>query len=271
MLEHFETYLRAIRGFSENTIRAYMNDLHTFARWANEHSDIAKWRDVDRADIDAFLQYQQECGYKAATTNRQLSSIASLFRYFKRQGYDVENPCQYESRRKQPKTIPATIPVKQLANAYRHAVGVRKTMLGLLASTGIRIQELLDMKWEDIDFEANTIRISGKGAKERLVTCEEYILADLRHTHEHLKPCGKMFFVSQRKARYMIYETLQPYCHASQLNPHSIRHTFATELAKHGENAMTISKVLGHSKIETAQKYVDMSQLSTPRKGICLT
>lgn len=271
MIEEFATYLRAVRGFSENTIRAYSNDLATFAKWAKEHSNITKWRDIERDDIDMFLQYQQEHGYKPATTNRQLSAIASLFRYFKRQGYDVKNPCQYESRRKQGKTIPSTISPVQLANAYRHAVGVRKTMLGIFATTGIRIQELLDMKWEDIDFDANTILINGKGNKQRLVSTEPFVLADLKNTHETWKAQGKMFYLSQRKVRYMIYETLQPYCHARQLSPHAIRHTFATELAKHGENAMTIAKILGHSKIETSQKYVDMTQLSTPRKGICLT
>ena len=74
MIEEFATYLRAVRGFSENTIRAYSNDLATFAKWAKEHSDIAKWRDIERDDIDMFLQYQQEHGYKPATTNRQLSA-----------------------------------------------------------------------------------------------------------------------------------------------------------------------------------------------------
>lgn len=271
MIQDFLIYLRSIRGYSENTIRAYKNDLQVFLTWAKENSNIAKWRDITREHIDAFLEYQQEHGYKPTTTNRQLAAIASLFRYFQRQGYEVTNPCQYESRRKQARTIPSTIPVKQLANAYRHAVGVRKTMLGLLATTGIRIQEMLDMQWEDIDFDSNTIKINGKGSKERVVRTEDYILSDLKRTHEMLKPHGKMFYISQRKARYMIYEALLPYCRCSQLNPHAIRHTFATELAKNGENAITISKILGHSKIETSQKYVDMSQLSQTHRGVCLT
>lgn len=270
MLEKFAQYLRAVRGYSENTIRAYSNDLRSFAQWAKVHKPEAKWSTISREDIDAYLAHQQEQGMKATTTNRQLSAIASLYRYFQRQGWLNANPCQYESRRKQEKTVPATIPAKQLAMAYKKAQGLKKTILGILCTTGIRIQELLDMKWEDIDFSENTIRIMGKGSKERIVTTEPFVLSQLKQQHERFNPSGKMFWISQRTARYLVYEALEPYCHSSQLNPHAIRHTFATELAKQGENAMTISKILGHSHIETSQKYVDMNQLNKSHKGIII-
>lgn len=270
MIQEFITYLRAVRGYSENTCRSYKNDLQTYARWARENTNQARWSETTREQIDKFLEYQLGQGYKPTTTNRQLAAIASLFRYFQRQGYDIQNPCEYESRRKQAKTIPATIPTKQLAQAYRHAAGVRKTILGLLCTTGIRLQELLDLTWEDIDFDSNIIRINGKGNKERIVTTEAWALSELKQTYLTINPHGKMFFLSQRKVRYMIYETLKPYCKGTQLNPHAIRHTFATELARQGENCMTIAKILGHNKIETSQKYVDMTQLSKTHPGIIL-
>lgn len=265
MIRQFEEYLRAIRGYSENTIRAYSADLRSFARWANENLEDARWSTITRDDIDKFLKYQYAAGLKPATTNRQLASISGIYKYFQRQGLIVTNPCQYESRRKLAQTLPTTISPTEIAQAYKRAHGVRKTMLGILATTGIRIQELLDLNFEDIDFENNTLHITGKGSKERIVATDARILETLRGLKREFDASGKIFYVSQRKARYMIYETLSAFCSGKNLNPHSIRHTFATELAKSGENTAAIAKILGHSHIETSQKYINMAELPKAR------
>lgn len=271
MIQEFINYLRAIRGYSENTTRAYSADLRSFAQWARENTNIGRWRDVTRDDIDKFLTYQQQQGLKASTTNRQLAAISSLYRYAQRQGLTTTNPCQYESRRKLPKTIPATLKPEQIARAYNRAQGARKTMLGILATTGIRIQEMLDLQFEDIDFETSQLHIKGKGSKERIVSSTPEVLQRLAAVKRDLNAKGRIFWISQRQARYMIYDTLQPYCSSTHLNPHTIRHTFATELAKAGENTAAISKILGHAHIETSQKYINMAEIPTAHKGICLT
>ena len=270
MIQEFTNYLRSIRGYSENTIRAYSADLRSFAQWAREHTDIAKWRDVTRDHLDMYITSQAERGIRPSTTNRQLSAISSLFRYAQRQGIECDNPCQYESRRKLAQTIPATLSPEQIARAYHKAKGNRKTMLGLLATTGIRIQEMLDLQFDDIDFENSTLHIKGKGSKDRLVSTDPRILETLKGLKEHSGAWGKIFYVSQRKARYMIYDTLAPYCQSKHLNPHTIRHTFATELAKAGENTAAIAKILGHSHIETSQKYINMAQITNRHTGIIL-
>lgn len=271
MLEQFLNYLRAIRGYSENTIKAYACDLQAFAGWMKENNPNARWSTITREDIDKYITHRYESGLKASSTNRQLAAISSLYRYFQREGLIIDNPCKYESRRKQAKTIPAVLQTSQLITAYQQAQGARKTMLGLLASTGIRIQEMLDLTWEDIDFNESSIRIMGKGAKQRMVHTTKEILSDLHKLYLLTRPSGHLFHLTQRQARYMIYEALSPYCQSSHLNPHTIRHTFATELAKDGENIATIAKILGHNHIETSQKYINLAEIPTPRKGICLT
>ena len=270
MIHEFEIYLRSIRGYSENTISAYSKDLHIFARWARQANRQAAWSKVTRDDIDAFLQHQQAAGLSPATTNRQLAAISSLYNYFQRQGYEVANPCKYESRRKVAVKVPTTIPTSQLIEAYKHAQGAAKTMLGILATTGIRIQELLDIKFEDINVEDSSCIIKGKGAKERIVTIPSYILDDIISNSVSQEPSAHIFNLTQRAARHIIYQTLSPYCTARQLSPHAIRHTYATNLAKHGENVTTIAKSLGHSHIETSQKYIDMMQIQQPSMGINL-
>lgn len=271
MIQEFATYLRNIRGYSENTIRNYTKDLISFANWAISHRADARWSNIRREDIDAYLTAMTEKGLKATTTNRHLSSISSLYKWMQRNGLETENPCRYESRKKVPSTIPTTIPANNLAKAYTKAQGVSKTMLGILATTGIRIQEMLDLTWADINFENCTLHIKGKGTKERLVTTEPEVLQKLRDVRQYASTNMKLFYISQRTARYMIYQTLAPYCKPYHCNPHTIRHTFATELAKKGNNCTTIAKILGHSHLETSQKYINMAEMSIAHKSTLLT
>ena len=271
MINEFVIYLRCVRGYSENTIRAYAADLQRYARWAKENNQSARWSTTTREDLDRYLEHCSKQELSVSTTNRQLSAISALYRFMQRNGLDVENPCKYESRKKQGQTLPATINPKQLCKAYNRAHGIGKVMLGLLITTGIRIQELLDLTYEDIDFENCTLRIMGKGSKERIVRTEPEALKTLHGLVIDLKASGRIFYMSQRKARSMIYDMLQPYCKGAALNPHAIRHTFATELAKAGESTTTIAKMLGHAHIETSQKYINMAEIPTTHKGISLT
>ena len=265
MINEYRNYLLKVKGYSYNTTQSYIKDISAFATWAKQHKEDARWSTIERADIDAYIIQQYDEGKKPATTNRQLSAISSLYRYFQREGLEVDNPCKYESRRKVGESIPNTISPKELSCAYHNSQGAAKFMIGLLATTGIRLQEMLDLKWEDINFEENSLRIHGKGNKERKVYTTEEVLAEAKQAKKYCIPTNKMFFISQRNARTIIWEALKPFSKAKQLSPHAIRHTYATELAKKGENVVTISKILGHSSIKTTQKYIDMSQVEIQR------
>lgn len=263
MIQQFVTYIRDIKGYSEQTATAYEADIRHFARWAQRNINEARWSTIKRADLDKYISEMSQAGLAPATTNRRLSSISAFYNYLRREGRINYNPTQYESRRKQAQTIPNTIPIEDIRKAYENALGVTKLMIGILATTGIRIQELLDTEWQDIDFGESTIRVRGKGGKERKVYTTAKILAPLKAVAELRKQTGRLFYIDQRQARYMIYEALKAYSTARQLSPHAIRHTVATQLAKEGANAMTIAKILGHSKLETTQKYVNMAQVTT--------
>lgn len=271
MIQEFQNYLRSIRGYSENTVKAYGNDLREFARWAKENTDQPRWSAFTREDIDRFLTHQYGKGLKPSTTNRQISAISSIYNYMMREGMTNTNPAKYESRRKQPQTLPATIPVSAIQKAYAKAQGATKTMLGLLATTGMRLQEMLDLRWQDVDFENNELHITGKGSKERIVKTDAEVLEKLSQASKYARPEMRLFYIGQRRCRYLIYEALKPYSNSRALNPHAIRHTFATELAKNGESTTTIAKILGHAHIETSQKYINMAEIPATQRGICLT
>lgn len=260
MITNYINYLRVIRNYSDNTIAGYQKDLCAFSKWAKAHLDHAQWSKITRSDIDEYVTYLVQQGMAPASTNRKLSAISGLYYYMRREGYEVENPCKYESRRKISKSLPNTINELQLREAYKHAEGVTKFFIGILSTTGIRIQEMLDLTWEDIDFAECSLRIRGKGAKERIVYTTSEVLEQVSHVKRECDAHGKMFLIGQRIARHMIYDALRPYCDAKQLSPHAIRHTFATHLAKTGANVSQIGTLLGHEHLETTQVYIDMTQ-----------
>lgn len=261
MLTRFENYLKNIKGYSERTTSEYLKDLKGFTRWVKANKEGARWSTLTRQDIDDYITYRANNGIQPATTNRELASISALYRYFIREGLLTSNPCRYQSRRKQPKRLPNTIPAKDLKAAYDNSFGLVHVWLGLLATTGIRISELLALRWEDIDFKACSLEIMGKGAKERIVFTSPEYLELMRQAYERHPAEGRIFNYDQRDARYMIWQSLKPYSRAKQLSPHAIRHTFATNLAGNGVNVVTIASILGHNQIDTTQKYIDMAQM----------
>ena len=261
MIKEFRQYLQFVKNYSNATVAGYCRDIKHFSRWAQQHIDDARWSTITRDDIDAYVTWRAENGKAPETTNRELSSISALYKYMRRQGLKVENPCKYESRRKLTETMPNTIPYNDLEKAYDKACGATRFLLGLLITTGMRIGEVLAMEWEDVDFSSGRIKVHGKGARERIVVTSQEVLTVAAEAHAVAHPTGKMWTISQRTARWMIYEALREHTNAPQLSPHAIRHTVATHLAQRGVNTTTIAQILGHKNVETTQRYINAAAI----------
>lgn len=263
MITRFTTYLTNIRGYSPRTVDGYRKDCQAFASWTRAHREGARWSNLTREDIDAYITARAADGIKPATTNREIAAISALYRYFMREGLLTTNPAQFESRRKQPQRQPNTIDICELRQAYESAFGVDKYLLGLLISTAVRISELLAIRWEDIDWSSGAIRINGKGSKERTVYMSAETLQLFEPFADRKERKGLLFKLDERDARYRIYQALRPFCHGKQLSPHAIRHTIATYWASQGANVTTIAQALGHNRIATTQQYIDLAQSNT--------
>ena len=240
MLTRFENYLKNIKGYSERTCSEYLKDLKAFARWAKANKQDARWSTLTRSDIDDYISMRAKEGIKPTTTNRELAAISALYRFFIREGLLKTNPARFQSRRKVGFHLPNTIPSEDLQAAYKNSFGVN---------------------WEDIDFKTCALEIKGKGNKERLVYTTPEYLDLMRQAYERHPTEGRIFRYSEREARFMLWEALKPYSRAKQLSPHAIRHSFATSLAKQGVNVATIATILGHNRIATTQKYIDLAQM----------
>ena len=258
MITEFATYLRVVKGYSDNTVEAYVKDLRHFVRWYRVHMPNAHWRQITRRDIDDYMMAMSSMSLSPATINRHLASLSGLFKFQKREGLRDDNPCQYETRAKLMKKIPNTIPVVDIEKAICHADEHVAMALRLFLSTGCRIQELLDMNISDIDFDNNRILVLGKGSKERYVyfdnDCRDALI---EYTAGRI---GRIFERwTQRDLRYEVYDALRPFSSARQLSPHAIRHTYTTELARHGCPTTSLKVLLGHESLQTTQRYVDFA------------
>lgn len=262
MIQEFKTYLIEVKGYSTNTAAAYEKDLRTFVRFCKEYDTSARWSTISREHLDAYLSYQYKRGLKPATTNRHLASIGALYNYMKRQGYKIDNPSRFESRRKIEKTEPNTIPVEDIKKAASKMHGPLKIITLTLLHTGIRIQELLDITRQDLDVQNNIIKIHGKGKKQRLVYTTPENMKDLvREAGQRRLDAAIFGSWTQEEVRRAMYIAMRPETAAPQVSPHAIRHTFATETAKAGANAPALAKMLGHESIKTTQRYIDSAQI----------
>lgn len=263
MINDFGIYLTNVRGYGANTVAAYVADVRAFAHWAKDNIQDARWSKILREDIDDYMSYLIQQGRKASTINRTLSSISAFYRFMKRSGYDVDNPCKYESRLLLEQTTPKTIQVDELRAAYEASTGVVRLILGLLSNTGMRLGELLAITWADIDWDRHSITLHGKGRKERNVFIYGENFDTLHIYWKDNKPTGEVFQLGQRKVRHMVYEALKPFCHTIALSPHAIRHTYATQLANDGVNVACIANILGHSSLKASQRYIDSAAVIT--------
>lgn len=263
MIREYIAYVQNVKGYSPLTVKAYYSDLKHFAAWARENMQEPRWSKINQEVIELYTMDAARNEQSPETTNRRLAALSGFYKYMKRKGYEVEDPTQYVSRRKQAQTVPETIDIESLRAAYKEAVGVVKFMLGILITTGVRISEMLNLQWEDFNRANLTIKVRGKGSKERIVRTTEEIMQFYDLANQIRPQSGRVFQYEDRGARYLIHEALKQTCHCEHLSPHIIRHTFATNLAAQGVNACTIQSILGHSHLETTQKYIDLAAAQT--------
>lgn len=263
MITNYIDYLRHIAGYAANTCAAYERDLKSFAVWAGAHTEGKRWSMIEQADVERYIQALSMQGYNATTTNRALSAIRSIYRYWQRQGMIANNPAKNVLPRKEEITIPMTIDKVNLQKIHAVADDELKLIISILYTTGIRVQELLDMRWQDVNLNTGAIVIHGKGSEQRIVYVGTGISDKLSERKLHDNWRGAIFCHSQRTIRRMMSEAAKLAGVECNLSPHILRHTAATEWAVSGANSQQIAKALGHHRIETSKKYIDLTRIDT--------
>lgn len=257
MIENFISYLRFNRGLSENTLKAYEEALHSFAKFiASEHKGTT-WRTVTKQMIDEYVVEMVAGASAPATIKQHVSALRTFYKTCMALGADVQNPARYVSTPRMGDELPKTIETEAISAALKDETvpAQAKAAIAIIFETGIRLQELLDLRAGDIHPETQSITIKGKGKKQRTVYYGEL-------TRKYGR-CWRGEQHTQRGVRHLVYNALKPYSKAQQLSPHAIRHTFASQLLNNGMAMEGIRVLLGHEHLETTEVYAKLANNTT--------
>ncbi len=276
LIKQFVRYLKQERGYSQHTIEAYQRDLQQFVTFYSEYAnmvplDISK---VNKLGIRHFLGMLSESGLEMTSIVRKLASLKAFFKYLARQGEVTSNPAAIVKSPKTKKRLPVVLSEEQLAQVLDGAgdddfVTLRnKAILELFYSTGIRLGELLTLNYGDVNFNRLTLRVFGKGAKERIIpfgqraekTIQTYL--DKRRSEFGGLTLESPLFISSRNRRIsrpsvqkMVTGILQTVSEQEHLSPHVLRHSFASHLLDRGADLNAVKDLLGHNSLSTTQLY----------------
>ena len=272
---------RAIEGFlrelgtggaSPHTLRAYRSDLREVGGWATTRA--REPGELRYRDLRAYAAVLSERGLARSSVARKLAAIRSLGEHLTRIGVAASNPAELLPTPKRGSRLPRVIPRDDSARLLeripaRTPLEVRdRAMLELAYASGLRVEELRTLRLDDLDFESETVRVLGKGGKERVVPIGEPAQAALRRYLETARPAlagrdsERILFLSVRGRPLHssdVRRRLELWVRAAGLpsgvSPHTLRHSFATHLLEGGADLRSIQELLGHSSVSTTQVY----------------
>jgi len=264
-------------GLSTNTTSAYRRDLDLCARWLAQHGE----RTLQTASETDLLGYMaaRHAATRASTANRRLTVFKRFYRWALREHLASVDPTLRLASAKQPLRVPKTLSEAQVeallaAPDTEQALGLRdRAMLELMYASGLRVSELVTLKSVQLSLTEGALRVTGKGAKERLVPfgeearvwLERY-LADARGEILQGQTSDALFVTARGgpMTRQMAWKLVK--AHALRggvqvpLSPHTLRHAFATHLLNHGADLRAVQMLLGHADISTTTIYTHVAR-----------
>lgn len=268
----FVNELHYARGRSPRTCEAYARDLEFFAKFVDGDPAVAT-----RADIKAFvLDLAGKRRYQPAAIRRKLVALRRFYRYLVIESVRSDDPMAGIDAPKLPKRLPVVLKEDEVARLLRTPPPAGRTefqrlrdraIMECLYASGIRRAEAAALDLHDVDLDRRTMRVVGKGNKQRTVLVNDAAADAMRaYLGLRLRTNDEAFFIGRRGTRlgvraiWEIVKTFERLCglplHAS---PHVMRHSFATHLLENGADIMTIKELLGHESLATTQIYTNVS------------
>ncbi|MDI6802516.1 MAG: tyrosine recombinase XerC [Bacteroidota bacterium] len=286
MIDHitsFLDYLKFEKNYSSNTVSSYEDDLLQLNSFFTKHFSSEKYQlnTIDNLTIRLFLGDLIENGISKKSIARKLSSVRSFCKYLHRKKIIKSNPTINIATPKIPKKLPSFLDesamIKMLELPNEAAVtGLRdKALLELLYSTGIRLNELIQLNFENIDWYNKTLKVIGKGRKVRITPFGEKAKSALKKyllRREELfsettseKERRSVFISNRGKRMYpkgvynIVNHYIQQVSDIEKKSPHVLRHTFATHLLNRGADLKAVKELLGHESLSTTQIYTHVT------------
>ncbi|MBB3120451.1 site-specific tyrosine recombinase XerD [Pseudoduganella violacea] len=266
-------------GLSKNSLDAYRRDMRLFLRWLEvARPAVGSLLAVASHDIEAYFSARHE-QTKASSANRRLSVLKRFYQLALRERRIAEDPCLKLASAKQPQRFVHTLSEAQVeallaAPDLRSPLGLRdRTMLELMYASGLRVSELVELKTLELSMNDGVLRITGKGAKTRLVPFGEQARLWIERYLKEARGAilngqqDDALFVTGRggpMTRQMFWVVVKKHALKADitapLSPHTLRHAFATHLLNHGADLRVVQLLLGHSDISTTQIYTHVAR-----------
>lgn len=273
MIEDYLAYLERVRGLSPKTLRSYRNDLRRFSIYCAARG--VEPHDADRRIVRGFLAELSRQRLKTTSINRMSSALRGFFHYLLRMGTRQTDPMIGLRTMKGPRTLPSFLTESEMKDFLDFPddrfTGIRdRLVLELLYSTGCRVAELAAVNLADLALSERTIRVHGKGGRERLVflgaaamdAVKTWIpVRENRVDHDDADACKALVLnahgrrITERGIFYLIARYGRRVAAERPIGPHAFRHSFATHLLNRGADLRAVQELLGHASLRTTQIY----------------
>ena len=280
IVSRYRRYLKLEKGYSANTLDAYMRDVDKLFRYlAVEQVDVL---DVKLEDLEHFAAFISDLGIGPRSLARILSGVRQFYRFLVIDGYLEVDPTELLESPKQPDHLPEVLSTAEV-DLLEQAIDLSKweghrnrAIIEVLFSCGLRVSELTNLKLSNLYIEEQYIRVMGKGSKERLVPISPRALDELNYWFVNrnvmkIKPGEEDYVFLNRRGQHltrtMILIMIKRYAVEAgikkTISPHTLRHSFATSLLEGGADLRAIQAMLGHESIGTTEIYthIDTSTL----------
>ena len=276
-LDSFLDSVWAEQGLSKNTLVSYEHDIKSFLIFLNDNKvELFK---VQQSDINSFVSFRFSKGISSSSNMRLISSLKKFFIYLVSHNFIKKNPTENIESPRKVKLLPHTIDVEsvdKLLNSpdLKTRFGARdKAMLEILYACGLRVSELVSLKFSQVVIESNFLRVMGKGSKERIIPINDYALTflktyieDFRSEFMKSKKTDSLFLSNRglEMTRHSFWHIIKKYALQAGINdhlsPHTLRHAFATHMINNGADLRVVQLLLGHSDLSTTQLYTHIAK-----------
>lgn len=275
-------YLTNEKALSTHTVRAYLGDLDSFVEHLGNNG-VTEMSEINLPLIRSWLATQQVRGGARTTLSRRATSIRLFTKWAAKRGYLATDIGATLASPKPHRTLPGVLTQSDAVTAldsmatraaeFDTPTSIRDVaIVELLYATGARVSEVCGLDLEDLDFHRNTIRVLGKGNKERMIPMGAPAVKALNTYINEARPellndkSARALFlgargkrIDQRAVRTIVYEALSALEGVERMGPHALRHSAATHLLEGGADLRTVQEILGHSSLATTQIYTHVS------------
>jgi len=281
-IQDFLNFLDTEKGYADNTIAAYRNDLTQFLRYLEQQDQYSTWAEVDKDTIINYVLNLKEREYTSSTVARKVAAIKSFFHYLMAEKIVVDDPTATLDSPKVKKRLPKAISrddIERLLAAPSQGTSAKTqrdhALLEMLYASGMRVTELVSLDVSDVNLASGTVRVRGKKAssKERIIPVGDRALDALRTYVNRGRmqlvrdPDERALFLNhrgQRLTRQGLWLIIKHYVDevgiSEDVTPHTLRHSFAAHKLSQGKSLQDIQKLLGHANISTTQVYQHVGQ-----------